>query len=117
MNIIRFLYTVDNTITFVSNTMHGGASTMAKYTQEIKDQAVEAAKTGMSLAEIQRSLGPNPKAVARYLAKAGIDYTALKAELKEAGKLKEPFNKQGKAKKQKPANSGSVEPVEEIIEE
>ena len=87
---------------------------MAKYTQEVKDQAVEAAKTGMSFAEIQRTIGPNPKATQRYLVKAGIDYTALKVELKAAGKLKEPFNKQGKAKKAKPE---AVEPVEEVIEE
>ena len=89
---------------------------MAKYTQEVKDQAVEAAKTGMSLAQIQRDIGPNPKAVMRYLVKAGIDYTELKAQLKAEGKLKEPFNKQGKAKK---ANKSveAEEPVEEIIEE
>ncbi len=91
---------------------------MAKYTQEVKDQAVEAAKTGISLAEIQRTIGPNPKATQRYLIKAGIDYTVLKAELKEAGKLKEPYNRQGtnvSGKKNKKASKKEATPVEEVI--
>jgi transposase-like protein len=46
---------------------------MAKYTQEIKDKAVELVKQGVNFAEIQRTLGPNPKAVQRYLKKAGIE--------------------------------------------
>ncbi len=58
-----------------------------KYTQEIKDQAVEAAKNGTALKTIQTTIGPNPKATLRYLVKAGIDYKALRAKLKEEGKL------------------------------
>ena len=56
---------------------------MAKYTQEVKDKAVEAAKSGVSLKEIQRTIGPNPKATLRYLKAIGIDYKDLKAELIE----------------------------------
>lgn len=50
-----------------------GGNKMGKYTQDVKDKAVEMVKQGVSLKEIQRQLGPNPKAVERYLAKAGIE--------------------------------------------
>jgi len=49
-----------------------GGKQMTKYTQEVKDKAVELVKQGVPLKEIQRTLGPNPKAVERYLAKAGV---------------------------------------------
>ena len=59
---------------------------MAKYTSDIKEKAVVAAKTGMHLKEIQRTIGPNPKATLRYLAKLGIDYKKLVEQLKAQGK-------------------------------
>ena len=59
---------------------------MAKYTSDIKEKAVAAAKTGMHLKEIQRTIGPNPKATLRYLAKLGIDYKKLVEQLKAMGK-------------------------------
>lgn len=96
---------------------------MAKYTEAIKVEAVEKAKAGVSFKEIQATLGPNPKAVMRYLKKAGIDYTQLRAELKEKGILKPSVNTQKpqtkggitsgkKSKKQK-----DFEPVEETYED
>jgi transposase-like protein len=45
---------------------------MPKYTDEIKAKAVQMVKEGKALAEIQRQLGPNPKAIGRYCAKAGV---------------------------------------------
>lgn len=59
---------------------------MAKYKQEVKDAAVKAAKEGMHLKEIQRTIGPNPAAVKRYLAKEGINYAELLETLKKEGK-------------------------------
>lgn len=44
---------------------------MPKYTQDVKDKAVEMARNGVALAEIQRQLGCNPKAIQRYCEKAG----------------------------------------------
>ena len=91
---------------------------MAKYTQEVKDKAVEAAKNGMALKAIQTEIGPNPKATLRYLAKAGIDYNALKEELKEAGKLQGVTKKQEKSKSNKSKKSKKAESdFEEIIVE
>ena len=75
-----------------------------KYTQEIKDQCVEAVKAGKSFASIKSEIGPNPKAVQRYLVKAGVDYKALKESLAPTEK---------KAKKSKKQS----EPVTEVIEE
>ena len=75
---------------------------MAKYTQEIKDKAVEMVQNGVSLKEIQRTLGPNPKAVERYLLKAGI----AKPKAVKAPKEVAPAQKGKKNKK-------NAEPVEE----
>ena len=69
-----------------------------KYTQEIKDKCVEAAKKGISLKEIQATIGPNPKATERYLVKVGISYKELKAELVEKGILKPNVNKSKKVR-------------------
>ncbi len=92
-----------------------------KYTQAIKDQAVEAAKEGKSLKEIQDTIGPNPKATQRYLVKAGIDYKQLKEELREAGKLK-PSHNTNKNVKEKATKKGAVKkqaivPKTEVVEE
>lgn len=46
---------------------------MTKYEEDVKAKAVEMAKNGTPLAEIQRQLGPNPKAIQRYCAKAGVE--------------------------------------------
>jgi transposase-like protein len=54
-----------------------GGGNMPKYTQEVKDKAVKMVQEGKSLKAIQTELGPNPKAVQRYLKKAGIDYTKI----------------------------------------
>ncbi len=59
---------------------------MPKYPKEIQEKAVKMAKEGVHLKTIQTELGPNPKATMRYLAKVGINYTDLKAELKADGK-------------------------------
>ena len=84
---------------------------MAKYTEEVKQKAVAAAKEGMALKEIQRTIGPNPKAVLRYLVKAGVDYNKVKEELRAAGKLAPATRKQGKAAKK------DAKPTETVIEE
>ena len=46
---------------------------MAKYDDETKAKCVEAVKAGTPLAEIARTLGPNPKAIARYCKAAGVE--------------------------------------------
>lgn len=53
---------------------------MAKYTDDVKAQAVEMVKQGVALAEISRQLGPNPKAIARYCKKAGVEIPKKKKE-------------------------------------
>ena len=94
-----------------------------KYTKEVKAKAVAAAKTGMSLKEIQTNIGPNPKATMRYLAKEGIDYKELKVELANAGVLKPAVHLNKKArvadekKKAKKAAAQAEVQVEEVIEE
>lgn len=55
---------------------------MAKYTPEIKKKAVEMAKAGVHLKQIQADIGPNPKAVERYLKKEGTTYAKVLADLK-----------------------------------
>ena len=88
---------------------------MARYTQEVKDKAVAAAKAGMHLKEIQTTIGPNPKATMRYLAKAGIDYKDLLKELKAAGKAPKTLVQKSKAKTaEKKQNSKT--PVKEVVE-
>ena len=67
-----------------------------KYDKDVKAKAVAAAKTGTSMKEIQATLGPNPKAVMRYLAAVGIDYKQLREELKAKGVLKPATKKQEK---------------------
>lgn len=74
---------------------------MAKYTEEIKQKAVKAAKEGKSLKEIQTTIGPNPKATMRYLAKEGLEYKDLKAKLIKEGKLKPNVNTQEVSKNTK----------------
>ncbi len=74
---------------------------MPKYTQEIKDKAVELAKKGIALKTIQTELGPNPKATQRYLKAIGIDYAALRKKLKEKGELKSATKKQEEKKESK----------------
>lgn len=59
-----------------------GGGNMPKYTQEVKDKAVQMVLAGKPLKAIQTELGPNPKAVQRYLKKAGIDYTKIVAKAK-----------------------------------
>ena len=91
---------------------------MAKYTQEVKDNCVAAVKEGKSFKEIQQTLGPNPKAVQRYLVKAGVNYDALKKELIASGKLKPAVNKNKSAKeKEAKIKAQKALPNEEIIEE
>jgi len=100
---------------------------MTKYTQEVKDKAVAAAKEGMNLKEIQRTLGPNPKATERYLVKAGIDIKQLREKLKLEGKEQSVFKKQEKKPNtlaKVPLNptaakvkKGDKEPSTEVIEE
>jgi transposase-like protein len=67
-----------------------------KYTAEVKAQAVAEAKKGTSLVEIQRTIGPNPRAVMRYLKAVGIDYNTMREEQKKAGILKAPVKTSGK---------------------
>lgn len=91
---------------------------MAKYTQDVKDKCVEAAKSGMHLKAIQQEFGPNPKAVMRYLAKAGIDYKELITELKANGKGPQtPVQKAKQKQKQKANQRKNVAPKTQVIEE
>ena len=69
-----------------------------KYNEQIKQKAVELAVSGVSLKEIQSTVGPNPKATMRYLVKAGIDYSKIREQLKEAGKLQPAVKKQNTKK-------------------
>ena len=45
---------------------------MAKYTEEVQKQCVEAIKAGKKVSEVSKELGPNPKAIERYCKKAGV---------------------------------------------
>lgn len=90
---------------------------MAKYTQEVKDKAVDMAKQGVALKTIQSELGPNPKAVMRYLAKAGIDYKELREKLREEGKLSTATKKQGTDGKAKARKNKKSPKTEEVVEE
>ena len=45
---------------------------MAKYTEDVKTQCVEALRAGKSISEVSKEFGPNPKAVERYAKKEGI---------------------------------------------
>ena len=87
---------------------------MPKYDQDTKDKAVALAKAGVPLKEIQRQVGPNPKATQRYLVKVGIKYADLREELKKAGKL-QPNQKKNAAVKgnKKTENKPTVEVTEE----
>ena len=65
---------------------------MPKYTKEVKEQALQAALKGMHLKIVQTEIGPNPKAVERYIVKAhkagAIKYASYKevlADLKAKG--------------------------------
>jgi hypothetical protein len=94
-NATKVVYSVLRTITY-------GGGNMPKYTQEIKDKALQMAESGVSLKEIQRQLGPNPKAVQRYFKKAGKDYQAFvlkQKAIKEAQKAKEAPVKKAEAPK------------------
>ncbi len=75
---------------------------MSKYTQEVKNQAVEMALAGKHPKSIQTEIGPNPKALERYLKKAGICNTLkeLKAILEKKGITQaDSTNAQGKEEK------------------
>ena len=71
---------------------------MARYTKDVKAKAVAMAKEGVALKTIQLQLGPNPKAVMRYLLKEDIVYAELKKELLEKGTLAPHWKVQGKKK-------------------
>ena len=68
---------------------------MAKYTPEIVAKAVALVKAGKTVTEVSKELGPNPKAISRYCAKAGVVIPkAKKAEKKtEAPKAAAPVHK------------------------
>ena len=61
---------------------------MPKYDEEIKAKCVELVKQGVALAEITRQLGPNPKAIQRYCAKAGVEMPKKEKAEKPAKKAK-----------------------------
>lgn len=84
-----------------------------KYTQDVKDKCVEAAKNGMALKAIQLEFGPNPKATLRYLKKAGVEYKDLRTELKADDKLKPATKKQGKSAET--SHKKHKAPVEETV--
>jgi len=92
---------------------------MTKYIQEVKDKCVAAAKAGQHLKSIQLEFGPNPKATLRYLKKAGVDYTAILAQLKKDGKSPQTpvAVSKDKAKARIAAKKEAGKPVEKIIEE
>ncbi len=59
---------------------------MPKYDDEVKAKCVEMVKSGVALAEITRQLGPNPKAIQRYCAKAGVEMPKRAPKAKAKGK-------------------------------
>ncbi len=59
---------------------------MAKYDDSVKAQVVEAAKSGVPLAEIARQFGPNVKAIQRYCVKAGVVLPKAEKKAKTGGK-------------------------------
>ena len=59
---------------------------MAKYTDEVKKQVVEAVSNGTPIREITEKLGPNAKAIARYCKAVGVELPKQprKARVKKA---------------------------------
>jgi hypothetical protein len=45
---------------------------MPKYAEDVQAKCVAAIKAGKSVTEVSKELGPNPKAIGRYCAKAGV---------------------------------------------
>jgi hypothetical protein len=90
-----------------------------KYTQEIKDKAVEAALDGVHLKVIQHTIGPNPAATMRYLTKAGHNYTEVLASLKERGIIPKTPERLAKEKAEAKAESkkSSTSDAKAIAEE
>ena len=62
---------------------------MVKYDDVTKAKAVEMARSGVSLAEIQRQIGPNPKATQRYCKAAGVELPKKEKAVKEPKVKKE----------------------------
>lgn len=62
---------------------------MPKYTDEQKNKCVELVKQGKALTEIQREVGPNPKAIERYCKKAGVALPKREKKVKAAAEKKD----------------------------
>ena len=56
---------------------------MRRYDEATQKKALEMAKNGSSLKEIQRQLGPNPSAIKRYAKKAGVTLPKKEAAKKK----------------------------------
>lgn len=61
---------------------------MPTYSEEIKTECVEMVKKGMSLTEITKAKGPNPKAIQRYCKKAGVEIPKAPKKEKKAPEKK-----------------------------
>lgn len=82
---------------FTYDILFGGNN--MRYNAITRQKCIEAVKAGVPLKAIKNTLGPNPKAVMRYLIEAGIDYKALKEKLKSEGKQRETFKRNGLQKR------------------
>lgn len=45
---------------------------MPKYAEDVQAKCVAAIKAGRPVSEVSKEFGPNPKAIGRYCAKAGV---------------------------------------------
>jgi transposase-like protein len=86
------------------------------YPKDIREKAVQMALQGVHLVQIQRELGPNPKATERYLKKAGYDYAEIKAQLKTEGKAPKTMHQLSKEKWAERKNKKNVYTQEEFDE-
>ena len=59
----------------------------SKYNDEVKAKCVQRVKEGVPLAKITDELGPNPKAIGRYCAAAGVEIPKQKRAKKEPAKV------------------------------
>lgn len=72
---------------------------MAKYDEATVKKAVEMAKNGKALKEIQREVGPNPSAIKRYAKKMGVALPKRGATPKSSSPKKKVVAKKAPAKK------------------
>ena len=97
---------------------------MPRYTKEVKAQAVAMALKGVHLKTVQTEVGPNPKAIERYIVKANKagtckfkNYREVLADLKTKNIVPQTLRQESIIKKESKKNIKKVvDPVTEQLE-